>query len=318
MPDVSVIIPLYNKGRLVARALDSVFAQTFRDFEAIVVDDGSTDDGPDTVRSYDDPRLRLIHQPNSGPGAARNRGVRESSALAVAFLDADDEWLPGFLEKSLENLRQNPLCALSVTNHYRGDMKVLGTSLPPCDVGITDGSWRLRPEAGPTEIWSALFYVQSGGCVTCRRDVFRKYGGSYEHGCTHGEDQYLLLQILFNHPVYRDTTPLWWYHTEASDLYGPRRVSAVPPFPWVADPDPIRRVCPPEFRGALEDFLAYTAYRDFRMMFGRADWAAAKDLLRHYSLAKPGGAEFYRLRIKMMGLRAFPFLRPLKRFLFGK
>ena len=75
VPAVSVVIPLYNKGPYIARALNSVLAQTFQDFEVIVVDDGSTDDGAEIVRGFKDLQIRLIQQKNQGVSAARNRGI---------------------------------------------------------------------------------------------------------------------------------------------------------------------------------------------------------------------------------------------------
>jgi glycosyltransferase involved in cell wall biosynthesis len=98
---VSVIIPLFNKAPYIQRALDSVRAQTFVDFEVIVVDDGSTDDGGSLATAYSDSRIRTIAQKNAGPGAARNRGIAEARGEYLAFLDADDEWMPGFLATSL-------------------------------------------------------------------------------------------------------------------------------------------------------------------------------------------------------------------------
>ncbi len=98
MAKVSVIIPLYNKGPYINRALVSVLNQTIRDFEVIVVDDGSTDNGAEAVMKSNDPRIRLIRQRNQGVSAARNRGVSESTTDFVAFLDADDEWMPSHLE----------------------------------------------------------------------------------------------------------------------------------------------------------------------------------------------------------------------------
>jgi len=89
MPHVSVVIPLYNKAEHIQNCLRSVAEQTFADFEAIVVDDGSSDAGPNLVENFTDPRFRLIRQENGGPGMARNRGIAEATTEWVAFLDAD-------------------------------------------------------------------------------------------------------------------------------------------------------------------------------------------------------------------------------------
>ncbi|KAF1079005.1 glycosyltransferase family 2 protein [Methanogenium sp. MK-MG] len=105
MPKVSVVIPLYNKEPHIARALNSVLSQTVQDFEVIVVDDGSTDGGAEVVRSFDDQRIRLIQQENQGVSAARNWGIEAAEAELIAFLDADDEWLPGFLE-TIQRMRE--------------------------------------------------------------------------------------------------------------------------------------------------------------------------------------------------------------------
>jgi len=107
-PAVSVVIPLYNKAPYIARALKSVLTQTFQDFEVIVVDDGSTDGGAEVVRELRDPRIRLIQQENRGVSAARNRGIEATLAVLVAFLDADDEWLPMFLETVIRLRRMFP------------------------------------------------------------------------------------------------------------------------------------------------------------------------------------------------------------------
>lgn len=105
---VSVVIPLYNKARHIRRAMESVLRQTHLDFELIVVDDGSTDASVDRVREFEDPRVRLLSQENAGVGAARNRGVSATSGKLVAFLDADDEWMPDFLETVLRLHAQFP------------------------------------------------------------------------------------------------------------------------------------------------------------------------------------------------------------------
>jgi len=96
MPQVSVIIPAYNAEGTLAETLDSVLAQTFADFEAIVVSDGSTDRTASLVRDYSahDSRIRLVEQANAGVAAARNKGIEESDSRYIAPLDADDLWHP--------------------------------------------------------------------------------------------------------------------------------------------------------------------------------------------------------------------------------
>ena len=99
-PAVAVVIPLYDQRRHVERAIRSVLGQSVGDFELIVVDDGSTDGSGEVVQKQRDPRLRLVrrdHVDSGGGHAARNLGIAESRADLVAFLDADDEWLPGHL-----------------------------------------------------------------------------------------------------------------------------------------------------------------------------------------------------------------------------
>jgi glycosyltransferase involved in cell wall biosynthesis len=98
VPAVSVVIPLFNKGPYIGRALRSVFKQTFQDLEVIVVDDGSSDDGGNVVTNFNDPRITLIRQENRGVSVARNRGIAAARAELIAFLDADDEWFPDHLE----------------------------------------------------------------------------------------------------------------------------------------------------------------------------------------------------------------------------
>lgn len=114
---ISVVIPLYNKESSIASALVSVLAQTYQDFEVVVVDDGSTDDGATIVERYIDPRIRLIRQDNAGVSAARNKGIAEAKGEYVAFLDADDEWMPEFLEEIVELQKEFPECRAQATNY---------------------------------------------------------------------------------------------------------------------------------------------------------------------------------------------------------
>jgi len=108
MPEVSVVIPAYNAGRTITAALASVFAQTYRDFEVIVVDDGSTDDTPRRLADWADYRVVVVRQPNSGPAHARNEAIARARGRLVAFLDADDIWLPRKLERQVAYYRRFP------------------------------------------------------------------------------------------------------------------------------------------------------------------------------------------------------------------
>jgi glycosyltransferase involved in cell wall biosynthesis len=113
MPLVSVVIPLYQTERYIAQTLASVCAQTFTDFEVIVVDDGSSDNGPAIARGTGDARVRVVTQANRGLAGARNTGIRESCGEFIAFLDADDLWHPEKLARHVALLEADPLVGIS-------------------------------------------------------------------------------------------------------------------------------------------------------------------------------------------------------------
>jgi glycosyltransferase involved in cell wall biosynthesis len=118
---VSVIIPAYNHGRFLAEAAASVLAQTYGDLEVVVVDDGSTDDTPQVLAAFQDPRLHVIRTRNHGKSAARNRGLDEARGRYIAFLDADDRWRPRKLERQLAVLEQEPDVGLVFCDFLRFD-----------------------------------------------------------------------------------------------------------------------------------------------------------------------------------------------------
>jgi glycosyltransferase involved in cell wall biosynthesis len=115
MPFFSVVIPTYNRATCVRRAIDSVLRQTFEDYELIVVDDGSTDNTSEVVRGYGE-RIVYVSQRNRGVSAARNTGISRSVGDWVAFLDSDDEWLPGYLSKQAELVSKDPDLVGAVMN----------------------------------------------------------------------------------------------------------------------------------------------------------------------------------------------------------
>lgn len=104
---ISIVIPVYNKKPFVAQAIRSVLDQTFRDFELILVNDGSTDGSQEVMASFDDARVRTITIQNSGASVARNTGIENSKYEWIALLDADDWWAPTFLEELSNTIRMN-------------------------------------------------------------------------------------------------------------------------------------------------------------------------------------------------------------------
>ena len=115
---ISVVIPLYNKAATIVRTIDSVLAQTVADWEMIIVDDGSTDAGPDLVVAFSDSRIRLVKQTNAGVSAARNRGAELAANDIVAFLDADDYWDPVHLASLEALISEFPGAALYATAYF--------------------------------------------------------------------------------------------------------------------------------------------------------------------------------------------------------
>jgi glycosyltransferase involved in cell wall biosynthesis len=117
-PHISCIVPTYNGAAYLSQALDSILAQTLQPFEVIVADDGSTDATLEVAARYRR-RVRVVVQPNGGPAAARNRGVREASAQFVAFLDQDDVWHPEKLARQSGRFQMRPELDLSVAHAQR-------------------------------------------------------------------------------------------------------------------------------------------------------------------------------------------------------
>ena len=111
-PQISVIIPTFNRVRLVVQAIDSVLKQSFHDFEIVVIDDGSSDDTGAVIQQYTDPRVRYIYQENTGLAGARNAGIRAARGQYVAFLDADDLFLPHNLDSHIAEIERHPQLGL--------------------------------------------------------------------------------------------------------------------------------------------------------------------------------------------------------------
>ncbi|RPJ75440.1 MAG: glycosyltransferase family 2 protein, partial [Acidobacteria bacterium] len=191
-PLVSVVIPAYNAAAMIGDALRSVFAQTFTDFEVVVVDDGSTDDTARVVEALGAGVVRLIRQANRGPAAARNAGIAASTAPLIAFLDADDEWLPGKLELQTAYFAAHPEAALLHTATARA-----GDRQPEHEAS------RLAGEP-PASVFCDLFHTDydiNTLTVMVRREAVEEAGGFDERREVHVEDWDLWLRIAARHKV---------------------------------------------------------------------------------------------------------------------
>ncbi len=191
MPTVSVIINTYNSSRFLLRAIDSVLAQTYRDFELIVVDDGSTDDTREAVAPYRD-RLTYIHQENKKYSAAKNTGIRASSGDYIAFMDSDDLWLPDKLERQVAVLEQHPEAVLTYCQAIYID---------PDDRQIQfRGKIYCNPEGDQlviADMRKELFMttvVAPGSTMLVRRWAVER-AGLFDEAHVHGEDWELWLRI---------------------------------------------------------------------------------------------------------------------------
>jgi glycosyltransferase involved in cell wall biosynthesis len=298
MANVSVIIPLFNTEKYITRAIESVFSQTYQDFEIIVVDDDSTDGGPDLVQTYRDPRLRMIHQPNGGPGAARNRGIKETTTPYLAFLDADDEWLPDFLCRYLDALETNPDCDYVVGPYFEGDPQVDRSELWR-EFGVREGPWMMPLNVSHTDLHKFLTMLHWTCAMLCKRHVVEKYGGFYAKAkCKHGEDRYLQLQLLLNHKMYRMMDPLARYHTETIGLDS-NRPKPRPVRPFLVDPEPIRENCPHPFREVLEQYLAWHALGTAWEYADVNNFSTSLSLMRRFPLMRKNRGKYIKLLFRV-------------------
>lgn len=202
-PYFSVVVPLFNKEAFILRAIDSIRSQSFTNFEVLVVDDGSTDNGPALVEEFCDKRLRLIRQKNSGVSSARNLGVLNTSAPYIAFLDADDIWLPNFLENINQLIVKFPDAGIYATSFYfsnglkRREVRYYGLD--------SQSKYQLINNYFESVYKGELLVCSSAVCIP--RFIFNSGGIWFPPSENHGEDQYVWARIALQHIVAYSTIP---------------------------------------------------------------------------------------------------------------
>jgi len=307
---ISIIIPLFNKERYITATLRSVLAQTYTDFEVIVVDDGSSDRGPEQVAGMGDPRIRLHRQINAGPGAARNTGIRLARGEWLLFLDADDTVEPAFLTEHMTALAAHPDCAFSISGYTRGPDRQSNESEMRAR-GFVPGPWRLDQSRDPADEAHYLAgWACHSGAIVVRRDAITAAGGFYDRKrCLFGEDHILWLGMLLNHVPCLLLKPLMWINTEASDL-GPAQQGNHPPRPILTDPGWLQGKVPHRHRGIVRYVRSRIAVLHVRQCLDQSRWGEAGRYLpatwTHHRTWPRALRETIRFPLHASGLRHAP------------
>ncbi|SHJ13348.1 Glycosyl transferase family 2 [Desulfatibacillum alkenivorans DSM 16219] len=209
MAEISVIIPTFNRAGRIEKAVESVLAQDYKDFELIVVDDGSEDDTLEILKNY--PEVRVLPQERQGVSAARNHGVNAGAGALIAFLDSDDLWLPSKLRVQAEFFNTNPdvlICQTGETWIRRGKR-------------VNPRNRHEKPSGQVFERSLDLCLV-SPSAVMMRRSLFEAMGG-FDESLPACEDYDLWLRIGCRHPVHLIDEPLVIKHGGHED-----QLSAMP------------------------------------------------------------------------------------------
>jgi len=219
MCKVSIIVPLYNKANYVYKALDSIVNQTYKDWECIIIDDGSTDGSAFVVEQFtsrlspNDERICLIHQANTGVAAVRNHGISLSYGEYLAFLDADDWWAPTYLEEMLAFIEQYPQAGIWGCNYYKVRHKQTSIVLD-IPTGYFDYFQAYKDVRMP--LWTGAVItkksiVMSGSIIGSNHEIFPEH-------IHQGEDFDLWIRLALQYKTAFLNKPLSYYNNDVSAI----------------------------------------------------------------------------------------------------
>jgi glycosyltransferase involved in cell wall biosynthesis len=192
MPAITIVMPVYQGASFIRGAVHSILSQTFRDYELIIVDDGSTDHPETQIADVVDERIRIIRQENQGTSVARNHGIKEAQAPYVTFLDVDDRWLPRKLEVDMTTLRSRHMPeALVYGGYYLADERYR----PVWKVNETAEGMIL------TQVIANQRMLLPSATIVHRR-VINVIGGFSEQGVMWSEDRVFFLHACNRFPAY--------------------------------------------------------------------------------------------------------------------
>lgn len=211
MANISVIIPLYNKEKTIGQTIRSVLSQTYQDFELIIIDDGSTDRSLAIAQGFDDCRIQIYSQANSGPGAARNKGVLHAYTEWIVFLDADDELLPDALLHFNNLRRENSTIDIfdcSTIIRHKGKERLCENPIE----GIISNNLK------------ACFYAKIGpgsGHAMFRKNTLEQF--RYDERLRRFEDAELIVRMLPHVKVFSSRKPVFIVNSDNSSASTPRK-----------------------------------------------------------------------------------------------
>lgn len=204
----SVVIPVYNKEHCLATTLRSVLDQSYQDYELLLVDDGSTDRSIDIINQFEDPRITLITQANSGVSVARNTGIKNSKHRWIAFLDADDWWHPEYLQHLFQVIKQTPAAQTIASGFYciqdAPDWQPTPWPLNPPELEIIENL--------PTRWMQGIPFFTSSICV--KREFLMKQTVWFQEGESKGEDLDLWFRLAEQAPIHYLNLELVAYRVE--------------------------------------------------------------------------------------------------------
>ncbi len=210
-PFLSIIIPLYNKEQTIFNTLKAVLEQPFKDYEILIIDDGSTDKSLERVRSLRDSRIRVVSKTNGGPSSARNVGIKEAVGKYVYFIDADDTLLPDALSTIANTIRKNSKFNIFTFNFYIKDKNRRFLYSDNYCNGIVKTPF-LR--------WLLKSFFANPGSFVCKNVLLKHYQFVEQH--RRYEDVEFFFKIIRENTIFANPDPIFEYNQESLAASLPR------------------------------------------------------------------------------------------------
>jgi len=293
----SIVIPTYNRGLFIKKAIDSVLAQTYQNWELIVVDDGSTDNTKEIIASFDDKRIKYIYQENAERSAARNRGIANATGDWICFLDSDDNYLPEHLQEISKFIIENKIetgliyTGLIRKSIERSDLKPFLDLTKPAIIEI-----------------SQKFLIPTQVCI--RRNILLK--DQFDPRFRLWEDTHLFMRIAAKYPVYHieKYTAVQNIHEQGTVVQGMKKVKMSEVDQYITAINDLQNNYQELFKNkfSLEDFRSY---RDAKYRMYLYQSRQNKQLNVSLQLCMKGlfnspsiyfGSEFFKIWMNQLGL----------------